>query len=152
MGRLKKPSALPFAALHHPLWDYGIVFALQRDTAIAPGGGRSFYSCIFPNGWPIWRRKLQSCLYLVGPPEDSLGRRLRISLVLGRTRPCSGGDCVPCCPPFGQFLHKRRSGHHHLLLEWGSPLSSNTRSSWAEPDINHLYMNKRRAWIWGGPR
>jgi hypothetical protein len=24
---LKKPPALPFAAFHHPSWDYGIVFA-----------------------------------------------------------------------------------------------------------------------------
>jgi hypothetical protein len=24
---LKKPLALPFAAFHHPPWDYGIVFA-----------------------------------------------------------------------------------------------------------------------------
>jgi hypothetical protein len=23
---LKKPPALPFAAFHHPPWDYGIVF------------------------------------------------------------------------------------------------------------------------------
>ncbi len=53
MGRLKKPSALPFAALHHPPWDYGIVFALWRDTAVAPGGERSFYSCTYPSGWPI---------------------------------------------------------------------------------------------------
>jgi hypothetical protein len=53
LGRLKKPSALPFAALHHPPWDYGIVFALRRDTAVAPGGGRSFYSCTYPSGWPI---------------------------------------------------------------------------------------------------
>jgi hypothetical protein len=41
-GQIKKPLALPFAALHHPLWDYGIVFALQRDTAVAPGRGHSF--------------------------------------------------------------------------------------------------------------
>jgi hypothetical protein len=53
LGRLKKPSALPFAALYHPPWDYGIVFALRRDTAVAPGGGRSFYSCTYPSGWPI---------------------------------------------------------------------------------------------------
>jgi hypothetical protein len=24
---LKKPPELPFAAFHHPSWDYGIVFA-----------------------------------------------------------------------------------------------------------------------------
>jgi hypothetical protein len=24
---LKKPLALPFAAVHHPPWDYGIIFA-----------------------------------------------------------------------------------------------------------------------------
>jgi hypothetical protein len=24
---LKKPLALPFAAFHHPPWDYGIIFA-----------------------------------------------------------------------------------------------------------------------------
>jgi hypothetical protein len=53
LGRLKKPSALPFAALHHPPWDYGIVFALRRDTAAEPGRGRSFYSCTYPSGWPI---------------------------------------------------------------------------------------------------
>ncbi len=47
MGRLKKPPALPFAALHHLLWDYGIVFALRRDTAaVAPGGRRSLYGSI----------------------------------------------------------------------------------------------------------
>ncbi len=44
---------LPFAALHHLLWDYGIVFALWRDTDVALGGGRSFYDCIIPSGWPI---------------------------------------------------------------------------------------------------
>jgi hypothetical protein len=48
LGPLKKPPALPFAVLQHPLWDYGIVFALPWDTAIAPGEGRSFYSCILP--------------------------------------------------------------------------------------------------------
>jgi hypothetical protein len=53
LGWLKNPLALPFAALHHPPWDYGIVFALRRDTAVAPGGGRSFYSCTYPSGWPI---------------------------------------------------------------------------------------------------
>jgi hypothetical protein len=53
LGRLKNPSALPFAALHHPPWDYGIVFALRRDTAVAPGRGHNFYSCTYPNGWPI---------------------------------------------------------------------------------------------------
>jgi hypothetical protein len=53
LGRLKKPSALPSAALHHPPWDYGIVFGLRWDTAVAPGGGRSFYSCTYPSGWPI---------------------------------------------------------------------------------------------------
>ncbi len=44
MGRLKKPPALSSAALHHLLWDYGIVFTLQQDTAVAPSGGRSYYS------------------------------------------------------------------------------------------------------------
>jgi hypothetical protein len=44
------PPALPSAALHHLLWDYGIVFALRRDTAVAPGRGHSFYSCIIPSG------------------------------------------------------------------------------------------------------
>jgi hypothetical protein len=29
---LKKPPALPFAAFHHPPWDYGIVFALWLGT------------------------------------------------------------------------------------------------------------------------
>jgi hypothetical protein len=53
LGRLKNPLALPYAALHHPPWDYGIVFALRQDTAVAPGGGRSFYSCTYPSGWPI---------------------------------------------------------------------------------------------------
>jgi hypothetical protein len=45
-GRLKKPPALPFAALHHPLWDYSIVFALWWDTAVAPGGGHSFTAAL----------------------------------------------------------------------------------------------------------
>jgi hypothetical protein len=53
LGRLKYPSALPYAALHHPPWDYGIVFALRRDTAETPGGGRSFHSCIYASSWPI---------------------------------------------------------------------------------------------------
>jgi hypothetical protein len=29
---LKKPPALPFAAFHHPLWDYGIVLAYGLAT------------------------------------------------------------------------------------------------------------------------
>jgi hypothetical protein len=45
LGRLKKPPALSSGALHHLLWDYGIVFTLRQDTAIAPSGGRSYYSC-----------------------------------------------------------------------------------------------------------
>jgi hypothetical protein len=29
---LKKPPPLPFAAFHHPPWDYGIVFAYGLAT------------------------------------------------------------------------------------------------------------------------
>ncbi len=42
---------LPSAAPHHLLWDYGIVLVLWQDLAVAPGEGRSFYSCIIPSGW-----------------------------------------------------------------------------------------------------
>jgi hypothetical protein len=31
---LKKPPVLPFAAFHHPPWDYGIVFALWSETPL----------------------------------------------------------------------------------------------------------------------
>jgi hypothetical protein len=30
----KKPPALPFAAFHHPPWDYGIIFALRLETLL----------------------------------------------------------------------------------------------------------------------
>ncbi len=68
MGQLKNPSALPFAALHHPPWDYGIVFTLRRDTAVAPGGGGSFYSCTYPSGWPIEGGDY-SCVYTWLDPQ-----------------------------------------------------------------------------------
>jgi hypothetical protein len=78
---LKKPPMLPFAAFHHPLWDYGIVFALQAGTAVATGGGRSFYSytilatalleeessllCL--PGWIFRRQAMASAKALFGP-------------------------------------------------------------------------------------
>ncbi len=139
MGRLKKPPALPYAALHHPPWDYGIVFASLWDTAVALGGGRSFYSCTLPLRLAFWKRGLQCCLYLIGPPEDSLRLRLRPSLVLGRTHPCSRGVvshagrlwCGSCT-----------GGVVVVIIAYrGSPSSSNIRPSWAEPDINHLYTH-----------
>jgi hypothetical protein len=35
------------------------------------------------------------CLYLVGPPEDALRLRLRLSSVPGRTRPSFNGAYAP---------------------------------------------------------
>jgi hypothetical protein len=109
---------------------------------VAPGGGRNFYSCIIPSGWPIWRRRFQHCLYLVGPPEDSLRLQLRRSLVPGRIRPCSGGGHRLHCPPLGWYLHAGVVVVIIVHLEWGSSSSSNTRSFWAEPNIIYFYINK----------
>jgi hypothetical protein len=142
------PPALPSAALHHLPWDYCIIFALRRDTAVAPGGGRGFYSCIIPSGWPIWRRRFQHCLYLVGPPEDLLRR----SLVPGRTHPCSGGGHCPHCPPLGRYLHGGVVVILIVHLEWGSSSSSNTRSFLAEPNIIYFYTNKTQPLGMEGPR
>ncbi len=61
------------------------------QIAVAPSGGHSFYRCINPNSWPIWRRSLQCCLYLVGPPEEVLRLHLRLSLVPGCAHPHSKG-------------------------------------------------------------
>jgi hypothetical protein len=152
LGRLKKPPALPFAALHRLLWDYGIVLALWRDMAIALGGGRSFYSCIIPSGWPIWRRRFQHCLYLVGPQRTRYGfgycspwspaglihaldEDIAFSACLwGST--CNGGIVVVA------IIH----------LEWGSSSSSNTRSCWAEPNTIYFYINKTPCLGMEGPR
>ncbi len=124
---LKKLPALPSAALHNLLLDYGIVFAPRRDTtAVAPGGEHSLYSCIIPSGWPIWGRRFQHCLYLVGPPEDSLRLWLQRSLVPGRTHPCSGGGHRSHCPSLGRHLHRGVVVVLIAQLEWGSSSSSNT--------------------------
>jgi hypothetical protein len=147
----KKLSALPFTALHHPPWDYGIVFALRRDTAVAPGGGRSFYSCIYPNGWPIEGGDYSDVYTWLDP------QRTRYGFGYGSPWSSAGlvhalGAIVSLLPALDRFLHGGRSGRHHRLLKWGLPSSSNIRSFWAEPDINYLYMNKRSAWVLGGPR
>ncbi len=109
MGRLKKPPALPFAALNHPLWDYGIVFALRWDTAVTPGGGRSFTAASYPSSWPFGGgdygdvyiprgRATASAMALLGPWPDS-------SMFWRRS--------VPCCPPLGCYLHGGHSGHRN---------------------------------------
>jgi hypothetical protein len=149
LDRLKKPPALPFAALHHLLWDYGIVLALQRDTAAAPGRGRSFTAALSLAAG-LWRRRFQHCLYLVGPPEDSLRLRLRLSLVPGRTRPCSEGGHRLHCPALGRCLNGGIVVVATVHLEWGSSSSSNTCPFWAKPNKLYFYITKRCAWVWRG--
>jgi hypothetical protein len=97
-------------------------------------------------------RRLQCCLYLVGPPEDELRLWLRLFLVPGQTCLCPGSDCVPHCPPLGRFLHWGRSGHHHRPSGVGVVLVIKYSSVWVEPDIKHFYINNRRAWVWGGSK
>jgi hypothetical protein len=116
LGRLKNPSALPSAALHHPPWDYGIVFALRRDTAVAPGGGRSFYSCT----------TLAAGL---------LKEETTVMFILGWTpRGCATAPATALFGPwpYSPFVRRslRPSSRHRrsgLRLGWGrSPTSSTT--------------------------
>jgi hypothetical protein len=125
LGRLKKPSALPFAALHHPLWDYGIVFALRRDTAVAPGGGRSFYSCTYPSGWPMEGGDYSNVYTWLDPqrtrygfgygfPWSPAGLTHALGAIVSRADRlwcgyCTGGVVVI------------------IIVYWGSPSSSNIR-------------------------
>jgi hypothetical protein len=52
----------------------------------------------YPSSWPIYRRSLQCCLYLVGPPEDEPQLQLWLSSVPSRTHPCSkGGPLFVVC-------------------------------------------------------
>ncbi len=121
-------------------------------TALAPGAGRSFYSCIISSGWPVWGRRFQIWLYLVGPPEDSLRLWLRHSLVPGWTHPCSGGGHRSHCPPLGRYLHGCVVVVLIVHLEWESSSLSNTCSFWAEPNIIYFYTNKTPRLGMEGPR
>jgi hypothetical protein len=46
---LNNPPALPFAAFHHPPWDYGIVFILWLGTP--PAEGVAFKAASYPSNW-----------------------------------------------------------------------------------------------------
>jgi hypothetical protein len=81
-------------------------------------------------------------LLVLGPPEDPLRLRLRLSLVPGWTRPRSGGDHLLHCPPLGCYLHGGVVVVIIVYLEWGSSSSSNTRPFWAQPNIRYIYINK----------
>jgi hypothetical protein len=59
---LKKPLALPFAAFTIHLGTMASS-SPTASTAAAPGGGRSFYSCILPEQLAFWRRALQCVMY-----------------------------------------------------------------------------------------
>jgi hypothetical protein len=105
----------------------------RRAMAVAPGGGRSLYRLLSPLTAGLWGRRFQYCLYLVGPPEDSLRLWLRQSLVPGRTPPCSEEDIIFAAG----FGRRRRWGVVVVLivhLEWGPSSTPNTRSSCAEPN------------------
>jgi hypothetical protein len=88
LGWLKKPPALSFAALHHPLWDYGIVFALWWDRAVATGGGRSFY----PNGWPIGGGVYSVVFTLLDPQRTRYGFGYSLPWSLARLLHALEGD------------------------------------------------------------
>jgi hypothetical protein len=47
---LKKPPALPFAAFHHPPWDYSIVIALRLEHRAE---GVAFIAASYPSNWPF---------------------------------------------------------------------------------------------------
>jgi hypothetical protein len=64
---------------------------LRLGTAVAPGGGRSLYSCIYPSNWPFGGELKVRSVCLVGSSEDRLRLRLRPSSVPGRAPPSSGG-------------------------------------------------------------
>ncbi len=149
MGRLKKPLALPFAALHHPLWDYGIVFALRRDTAIAPGRGRSFYSCTYPSSWPMeggdysdvytWLDPQRTRYgFGYGSPWSPAGLTHAQGAIVSRADRlwfgyCTGGVVVV------------------IIVYWGSPSSSNIRPHGRHQPLTHslmpcLGMRRPRQW------
>jgi hypothetical protein len=146
LGWLKKPSALPFAALHHSPWDYGIVFALRRDTAVAPGGGRSFYSCTYPSGWPIeggdygyvytWldpQRMRYGCGY------GSLRSLAVLALHLTKPTPLASSSSVGTSAWVGaltNIVHNIRRGSSSL------PSGRLGRSLTTEPDLSQ--------WVGGG--
>ncbi len=125
MGRLKNPSALPFAALHHPPWDYGIVFALRRDTAVAPGGGRSSCSCTHPSGWPIEGGDYSDVYTWLDPQRTRYGfsygspwSPAGLTHALGAI--ASHADRLWCgCCTGGVVVV--------IIVYWGSPPSSNIR-------------------------
>ncbi len=49
----KEASGAAFCSLPSPTLGLRHCLRLRPDTAVAPGGGRSFYSCSYPSNWPF---------------------------------------------------------------------------------------------------
>ncbi len=116
-------SSSPYGETRPEHWVEGVAFTAASSLAAG-----------------LWRRRLQHCLNLVGPPEDLL--RLRLSLVPGRTRPCFGGGHRLRCRPLGPYQNGGLVIVAIVQLEWGSSSSSNTHLFWAEPKTNNFDINK----------
>jgi hypothetical protein len=143
---MKETPVLPYAALQHLLWDCGIVFVLWRDTAVALGGGRSFYSCIIPSVWPMEEEK--PALFILGWTPRGLATASAMAF-LG-PRPDSSMLCrrtLSCCPHWGRNLHGGVVVVIIVHLEWGPSSTPNTRPFWAEPNKATSTEIKRRNWV-----
>jgi hypothetical protein len=110
----KEASAAAFCSLPPSTLGLRHRLRLRPGNAVAPGGGRSFYSCICPSNWPLEESSTVSYVCLVGSSGDGL--RLRLRLVPGRTRPSSGGA----------FALRLIAIGRDCGFEWGRSSSSST--------------------------
>jgi hypothetical protein len=85
---LKKFPALPLTAFHHPPWDYGIVFTYGL-TPPHWAEGVAFIAAFTLATGLLEEDSIVCFVCLAGSSGDELQLRLRLSLVLGRTCPCT---------------------------------------------------------------
>jgi hypothetical protein len=140
---LKKPPALPFCSLPSPTLGLRHRSRLRPGTAIAPGGGRSLYSCIYPSNWPFGG-ELQSAL--CKPGWIFRGWATASATALFGPWPCSS------------FVRRSLHPSPCRICRLGGALISiihnNRRGSSSPPSARNLYKNRINcyAWVWGGPR
>jgi hypothetical protein len=87
---------------------------LQPDTPIALGGGRSFYSCIYPSNWPFGGELFSAfCM----PGWIFRGWATASATALFGPRPCSSFARRSLCPsPCCHLLCRRlRAGAYHII-------------------------------------